>query len=161
MRGLIDNSVNIGGNQTITGAKKFTGAITGTTATFSGAITGTTAGNSTNNNTIASTKFVKNVCNTSGAGIVTWLKAGTGFICLTQNGPILQWGNAAQTGTSTRTVTLPTPFTSTGYKETFNFYGSNGEVYAGSVDTKTTTNFVIHTVGGANSQSAEWIAAGF
>ena len=158
MNSYINNNVQIGGNQTITGAKNFSGAITGTTATFSGAITGTTAGNSTNDNTIASTKFVKNVCNTSGAGVVTFSKAANGYYKF-NNGLIIQWGTAA--AASSRTITYPTAFSNTNHRFVWSFVYSSGELYAGATSGKSTTGITIKTAGGANSAAADWIAIGY
>lgn len=138
MRCLIDNSVNIGGNQTITGVKTFPNSpIVDTTSnqtiagikTFSSRVMAAAA----TNNGSALTTTARSLANNKG-----YVKFG--------NGLIVQYIRASGKPSSYNlTVTLPTPFSSdTSYAVSCSVKGtnttSNGWNY---VNSQTTTNFKV------------------
>lgn len=114
---------------------------------------------SSNTTNIATTAWVKSFANTSGANyMTTFSKGGNGYFKFT-NGLIIQWGTS--TKGSSKTVTLPTAFSSTNYKVAVNNQTDNGGGYYSSATTKTTTTFVIHSSSGAASFDNDWIAIGY
>lgn len=122
-------------------------------------VTAPTPGAASNTTNVATTVWIKNFAKTSGANyMTTFSKAGNGYYKFT-NGLIIQWGTSAKG--SSKTVTLPTAFTSTNYKVAVNNQTTNGGGYYSSATTKTTTNFVIHSSGGATSYDNDWIAIGY
>lgn len=149
MRGLIDNSVNIGGNQTITGVKTFPNS---------------PLVNTTSDQTIAgvktfSSRVMAAAATNNGSAITTTARSSSanGYVKFGNHVTIQKGTMSAGSGTS-HTITFPTPFNGTNYKFTHTFTSNTGEIYAGAINTKTTTNLVLHTVGGANTMGCDWIA---
>lgn len=143
----INNDVQIGGAQTITGNKSFTGAITATTA-----------GATDNTTKLATTAFVRSFATTTG-GLSTWSKSASGYFKLL-NGLKVQWGYSSSISQG-GTITFPTAFASASsysvvccVRSTTN-YGN--PYYVGS---QTGTNFTVE----ANASSAvpiNWLAIGY
>lgn len=146
MNSSINNNVNIGGQQNITGSKNFT------------SITGTTQAGTDNSTKLATTSFVRSFATNTG-GLSTWSKSASGYFNLL-NGLKVQWGyksSISQGGT----ITFPTAFASASsysvvccVRSTTN-YGN--PYYVGS---QTGTNFTVE----ANASSAvpiNWVAIGY
>lgn len=117
-----------------------------------------TPASSDNTTKMATTAFVKSVLSSSGSGLATISKSGDGY-CKFTNGLIIQWGRHANSGTAT--ITLPTAFTSTNYRVSVTTEGTNTQIYQVITNTRTTTTFKTQAMGGANSQSYNWIAIGY
>ena len=96
---------------------------------------------------------VKSIVTTTGIN-----KAQNGYVKL-GNGLIIQWGTSAKG--SSKSVTLPTAFTSTNYKVAVNNKTDNGGGYYSSATSYTTTSFTIKSSGGAVSFDNDWIAIGY
>ena len=138
MRGLIDNSVNIGGNQVVTGVKTFPNS----------PIVDTTS-----NQTIAgiktfSSRVMAAAATDNGSAITTTarsLASGKGYIKF-GNGLIVQYIRASGTPSGDMlTVTLPTPHSSaTSYavSGSITFSGRTQQGW-GNINSCTTTNFKI------------------
>lgn len=73
------------------------------------------------------------------------------------NGLIVQWGTSTS---SSRTITFKIPFTQSPAINITPISGS-GYNYAAAVDGISTTDFTIHTYGGASSSPFFWIAIGY
>lgn len=107
-----------------------------------------------NDNSIATTAWVRTLINNSSDVVESgenWVKF--------KKGLILQWGVGAKGATTS--ITLPKPFTTTSYSVICTSTSPNGFVYAPSVDTKTTTSFIIHCYAGASERDTMWFAIGF
>lgn len=96
--------------------------------------------------------------NTSIVTTVNKSKGANGYFKL-GNGLIIQWGIASGSGTS-RTVTLPTAFTSTNYKVTVSPHNGNIPATVFGVYSETTTTFNILSSSGSG-MNINWIAIGY
>lgn len=146
-----DNAVvKLSGNQTIAGTK-----------TFSSSPVIPTPSASDNSTKAATTAWIKTFAQTSGADYMsTFSKGGNGYFKFT-NGLIIQWGSVAASS-GNRNVPLPISFSNTNYRVVFNWTGgSSGELFAGAITGKTTSNFTIRSAGGANDRAADWVAIGY
>ena len=143
-------NVKLTGNQTIADTK-----------TFSSSPVIPTPSASDNSTKAATTAWIKTFAKTSGANYMsTFSKAGNGYFKFT-NGLIIQWGSVAA-ASGNRNVSLPISFSNTNYRIVFNWTGgSSGELFAGAITSKTTSSFIIRSVGGANDRAADWVAIGY
>lgn len=116
-----------------------------------------TPANSTNNNRIATTKFIKSILSSSGAGLATISKAQNGY-CKFTNGLIIQWGTTSVN--SGATITFPTAFTMStpSVQITYKNYSSINDCDAQSISK---TSFQFHRHDGGSSVGITWIAIGY
>lgn len=154
MRGLIDNSVNIGGDQVITGVKTFPNSpIVDTTSnqtiagikTFSSRVMAAAA----TNNGSAATTTARSLASNKG-----YIKFG--------NGLIVQYIRASGTPSSNNlTVTLPTPCTSATSYAVSGSITYNGATASGwgHINSCTATNF--HFVCDSNGTPANCVIVGY
>ena len=146
MNSSINNNVNLGGQQNITGTKNFT------------SITGTTQDGTDNSTKLATTATVRQQMAITG-GLSTFSKAQSGYMKLL-NGLRVQWGYVSSISPS-GTVTLPTAFSSASsysvvccVRSTTN-YGN--PYYVGS---QTSTNFTVDS-NGSSAVPVNWVAIGY
>ena len=147
MASSINNDVNLGGAQTITGNKSFTGTITGTTQ------------EGTDNSTkLATTATVRQQMAITG-GLSTFNKGQSGYFRFV-NGLRVQWGYSSSAGTDT-TITFPVAFSSaTSYAVIPTMLASTNYGYPSYVKSQTATNFVIRR-NDSNKPATLWLAIGY
>lgn len=116
-----------------------------------------TPANSSNGGNVATTKFVKSVLSSSGAGLATISKAQNGY-CKFTNGLIIQWGAASVN--SGATITFPTAFTMStpSVQITYKNYSSINDCDAQSISK---TSFQFHRHDGGSSVGITWVAIGY
>ena len=150
MRGLIDNSVNIGGDQVVTGVKTFPNSPIVDTSS---------------NQTIAgiktfSSRIMAAAATNNGSAITTTAlsKTQNGYVKL-GNGIIIQWGHSSGFGTDT-VVTLPTPFSNANYSIVPTVLSSTAYGYPTYIKAHTATNFTGKRNDG-NKPEMLWVAIGY
>jgi len=150
MRGLIDNSVNIGGDQVITGVKTFPNS---------------PIVNTTGNQTIAgiktfSSRVMAAAATNNGSAITTTAlsKVQNGYVKL-GNGIIIQWGYNSGFGTDA-VVTLPTPFSNANYSVVPTMLSGTKYGFPTYIKAHTATNFTGER-NDSNKPPMLWVAIGY
>ena len=146
MASSINNNVNLGGQQNITGSKNFTN------------ITGTTQAGTDNSTKLATTATVRQQMAITG-GLSTFSKERSGY-CKLLNGVKIQWGYNSGAGTDT-TITFPMAFSSaTSYAVIPTMLSSTTYGYPSYVKSQSSTNFVIRR-NDSNKPATLWLAIGY